>query len=79
MPETLVDAATTFLRHPSVLLALVTLGALALRRAALGPLTAGDTLVGLPVVAFWLLQEYVLHAYCLHTSVDWFGAWAGRE
>ena len=88
VPETLTEAISVFLRHPTVLEVLVGMVGMGYYRLS-HPLTVTDTLgdasyhtlpvkqraftVGVSVAAFWILQEWFLHKYLLHSDTPWMG------
>lgn len=73
VPATLPSALATFFTHPSALLILAALAGLAAWRASYPLDPAADAAVAASVAAFWLVQEWVVHALLLHSSWDWLG------
>lgn len=61
-----------FLTHPSAAVpCLAICGLLALRLQQ--PLTALDVPVVAGVVMLWLIQEWAVHKYLLHSEMEWMG------
>lgn len=74
VPTTLPSAVTTFATHPATVIILSGIAcvlALRLQGPALG---AWDALTVAAVAAFWVLQEWAIHKYLLHTTIDWVGS-----
>jgi hypothetical protein len=72
VPKTWEEVVTVFFSQPSVLLpaaAILVLGAYRLQQ----PFSLVDPVVSAGVAAFWLLQEWVVHAKLLHSDFQWFG------
>ncbi|PSC73834.1 fatty acid hydroxylase isoform B [Micractinium conductrix] len=73
VPCTLRGALALFFSHPSSLLILAGLLAVAAVRVQSPVHPAADVGVAAGVAALWCLQEWVVHAWLLHSPFDWAG------
>ena len=73
VPSTWTDANALFLQHPSAAVPSVGIVGLLVARVQQQPLGIDDCAVGAAVVALWLVQEWVVHRYLLHSSFEWAG------
>jgi len=65
-PDRLLPALSVFYRHASPRVLTALLVAAAIFRAALGSWSRWDLVVPLALVAFWPLQEWLIHVFILH-------------
>ena len=64
--ESLWQALSVFYRYPSPWVITITMVAVWVWRATLGPVTWIDMVLGLGVIAFWPFQEWLIHVFILH-------------
>ncbi|GIW40447.1 MAG: fatty acid hydroxylase [Candidatus Binatia bacterium] len=75
IPTTLGEAFSAFARHRSPRLLFVCTVLAALRRSQLGPLSAADFVAAAALLAFWPLQEWLIHVFILHFRPRKVGRW----
>ena len=66
LPETLGSAAREFVRHASPLILMALAAGSLLARLVLGGFGVADLAIVAGIVAFWPLQEWLIHVFILH-------------
>ncbi|GMH38805.1 hypothetical protein BSKO_06703 [Bryopsis sp. KO-2023] len=72
VPTTLSQTLFVFLSHPTAVLVISALACLGWFRSSFD-FTAIDPLVVVSVACWWLLQEWIVHKFLLHSPFDWQG------
>lgn len=75
VPRTLREAVPVFLRHASPRLLIVAVAVAAAARIAVGRFSPWDLVPLAALVAFWPIQEWLIHVYILHRKPT---TWRGR-
>ncbi len=65
-PQTLPEAARTFFRYPSPRFLTGLVGMLVAARVVLGDWSVWDAVVAAGLLAFWPVQEWLIHVFILH-------------
>lgn len=72
VPSTLSDTLLVFFSHPTAVMVMSALTVLGWIRSSSGA-TGVDALVVVAVACWWLLQEWVVHKFLLHSPFPWIG------